>query len=440
MALIRLIDAAKVDAMAELRAIRRPLLLDRLILDDPPETQVVRQIIDDVRRRGDEAVSEISARVDQAQVPPDAVRVPVERIEQAKAEAPRELMQAARKAIDAVRRFQEHLLSQELEPLTAEGRTLSVRHRPVDRVGVCVPGASAPLLSSAIHSAVPAQVAGVKEIAIVAPPRHENDVHPVILAVAGELGVTEVYRMGGAHAIAALAIGTDRVKKVDKIVGPGNIYGQLAKRFLYGVVDIDMFAGPSEVLIVADGSARPAYIAADMLAQAEHDPGCSILLTDRPELADRVCVELEKQLPELPRPEGAERCLKKFGAIVVVRDMDEAVVLANDVAPEHLEIASDDPRPLADRIDSAGAVFLGHYTPESSGDYVAGPSHVLPTGGTARFWSGVSALGFLRRTSMIEYTAEGLAADAEAIDLLASAESLDAHARSATIRVRRPDA
>ena len=432
---IRLIDAARTDAAAELRQIRRPLLLDQLILDSPPEAQTVQQIIAAVRARGAAAVSEITARVDHAQVPPETVRVPADRIAQAQAEAPRELLAAASRAIAAVRRFQEHLMAEVVErPLTVEGRTMSIRSRPVRRVGVCVPGASAPLLTSAIHGAVPAQVAGVKEIAIVAPPRHNNDVHPVILAVAGLLGISEVYRMGGAHAIAALAIGTERVPRVDKIVGPGNIYGQLAKRYLYGVVDIDMFAGPSEVLIIADSSANPAYVAIDMLAQAEHDPGCAILLTDRQELIDAVLKELEKQLAALPRPEGARRCLARYGVIVRVRDMDEAVRLASDVAPEHLEIATANPRSLADRIDSAGAIFLGHYTPEAAGDYVAGPSHVLPTGGTARFWSGVSALGFLRRTSVIEYTPQGLARDADDIDTLARAEYLDAHARSATLR------
>jgi len=437
MSLIRVIDAGRVDAAAELRALRRPLLLDRLILDDPPETQVVREIIADVRRRGDEAVAEITARVDGARVPPEDVRVPAEKLEQARAQAPAELMEATRTAIRAVRRFQEHVLGQSLPALSLPGRTLRMRRRPVRRVGVCVPGASAPLLSSAIHSAVPAQVAGVKEIAIIAPPRHDNDIHPAILAVAAELGVTEVYRVGGAHGIAALALGTQRIPRVDKIVGPGNVYGQLAKRFLYGVVDIDMFAGPSEVLIIADESAQPAYVAADMLAQAEHDPGCAILVTDQPELPERVCAELERQLAHLPRADGTRRCLNTYSAIVVVPDMDAAVALANDVAPEHLEIATRDPRALAERIDSAGAIFLGHYTPESAGDYVAGPSHVLPTGGTARFWSGVSALGFLRYTSEIEYTADALAEDVRAIDTLASAERLDAHARSATIRVER---
>jgi len=439
MALVRFIDASMTDAATELRAIRQPLLLDRLILDVPPQSQVVQEIIAQVRQRGDEAVSEITARVDHADVGPNAVRVPPERIAEAKSQAPAELLEAARKAIDAVRRFQEYLLEHQWKPLQLPGRVLNVRQRPVKRVGVCVPGASAPLLSSAIHSAVPAQVAGVKEIAIVAPPRHENDIHPAILAVAGELGITEVYRMGGAQAIAALAIGTQRVKRVDTIVGPGNIYGQLAKRFLYGVVDIDMFAGPSEVLIIADSTARPEFVAADMLAQAEHDPGCAILLTNEAALVEKVLDQLKKQLAELPRCEAAKRCLEQFAAIVQVPNMDEAVALANDIAAEHLQIETQNAAELAERIDSAGAIFLGHYTPESTGDYVAGPSHVLPTGGSARFWSGTSALNFIRRTAVMEYTREGLAKDADAIHTLATAEHLNAHARSATIRVQKQE-
>ncbi|NLX23323.1 MAG: histidinol dehydrogenase [Phycisphaerae bacterium] len=433
---MRVIDAGRSDAVAELRALRRSLLLDRLVLEVPPEAQIVQDIITDVCRRGDQAVAEITARVDGAQVPPDAVRVPPEHIAQARAKAPAALLDAARQAIAAVRRFQEHLLKGSTPPLQLPDRTLSIRVRPVRRVGVCVPGASAPLLSSAIHSAVPAQVAGVQDIALVAPPRHNNDVHPAILAVAAELGIFEVYRMGGAQAIAALAMGTDCVPRVDKIVGPGNVYGQLAKRMLFGVVDIDMFAGPSEVLIVADSSARPAFVAADMLSQAEHDPGCAILLTDDRSLVEGVLAELDTQLTQLPRPEGARRCLANFSAVVIVRDMDEAVALANDVATEHLQIETRDPAAVAERIDSAGAIFLGHWTPEATGDYVAGPSHVLPTGGSARFWSGVSALGFLRRVAVMEYTAEGLVQDAPAIEALATAEQLHAHARSATIRVQ----
>lgn len=432
---IRIIRAGRAEAVAQLRELRRPLLLDRLVLDDTPEARRVQEIIADVRAHGDQAVCDITARVDHASVTPDHLRVPPEQIEKAHREMPADLRRAVDQAVESVRRFQQHILARHTEPLVVDGKTLAMRTRPLRRVALCVPGAAAPLLSSVIHSGVPAQVAGVKELVVVAPPRHEGDIHPAILGVAGALGINEVYRMGGAHAMAALAMGTQRVPRVDKIVGPGGMYVQLAKRYLYGIVDIDMFAATTEVLIIADSTARPAYVAADMLAQAEHNPGCSILLTDDPSLVDRVLAELDKQLATLSTAEPARKWLAKFGAIAVVENMDDAVYLANDIAPEHLQLETAHPRELAEKIDYAGAIFLGHFTPESSGDYVAGPSHVLPTGGTARFWSGVSALSFLRYTSMTEYTQEGLAREADAIDTLARAEYLEGHARSATIRV-----
>jgi histidinol dehydrogenase len=434
---IRIIDTQKCAVTEELQRLRQPLLLDRLILDETDESKAVLKIIREVRQRGDEAVAEVTARVDGATVSPDTVRVPAEELSQARDRLPGDLHEAIRHSIESVRRFQEHVMASVTEPMAPSGQRLSLRMRPLKRVGICVPGAAAPLPSSAIHCAVPAQVAGVKDIVLVAPPRHEGNIHPVILAVAAELGISEVYRMGGAQAIAALAIGTQRIRPVDKIVGPGSVYVQLAKRWLYGVVDVDMFAGPSEVVIIADGTARPEYLAADILAQAEHDPGCSILLTPDAELARRVAEETESQLARLPRAEGAARSLDAYGAIVVVRDLDEAIRLTNEVAPEHLEIATQNPDAVAERIDSAGAIFLGHYTPEAVGDYVAGPSHVLPTGSTARFWSGLSSLSFLRRTSIVEYTPGGLVHDAASIETLARAENLEAHARSVSIRTRR---
>jgi histidinol dehydrogenase len=434
---IRTIRTTDTDAARELRAIRQPLLLDRLILDDTEESQIVHDIIKDVRNGGDAAVARITARVDKVDVPPEQVRVPVEEIKRARERLAPDVRQAIQHSIESVRRFQQYVMASVTEPMAPGGQQLSLRMRPVRRVGICVPGAAAPLPSSAIHCAVPAAVAGVKELALVAPPRHEGDIHPIILGTAGELGITEVYRMGGAQAMAALAIGTERVPRVDKIVGPGSVYVQLAKRWLYGVVDVDMFAGPSEVVIIADASAHPQFVAIDMLAQAEHDPGCSILLTDRPELAEAVAAEIDRLLAELPNPQGAAKALAELGAIVIVRDMKEAAELADEIAPEHLQIATDDASALADKIDSAGAVFLGHYTPEAVGDYVAGPSHVLPTGGTARFWSGISSLSFLRRTSLIEYTPGGLVHDASSIETLAKAEGLMAHARSVSLRTRK---
>ncbi len=434
MSLMRIIDAVETDAVAELRTLRRPLLLDSLILDDRPEARTVLELIADIRRRGDEAVAEITARVDRVTVPPERVRVSPEEIEQAQRQLDPALHRVIRQAIDAVRRFQESLMTPGPQPFEIDGRKLALRVRPLRRVGVCVPAAAAPLPSSAVHCVVPAQVAGVKEIAIVAPPRHQGDIHPTILGVAGELGVREVYRMGGAQAVAALALGTQRVPRVDKIVGPGGMYVQLAKRFLYGMVDIDMFAATTEVLVIADRTARPEFVAADLLAQAEHNPGSSILLTDQKPLIEQVLRELDRQADLLSTGAAARRWLAELGAIVRVRDMDQAVELANEIAAEHLQIETENPRALADRIDAAGAIFLGHWSPEAAGDYMAGPSHTLPTGGTARFWSGLSALSFLRASSMIEYTREGLARDAEAIDRWGRAEQLEAHARSATIR------
>lgn len=432
-----ILDTSRTDVAEELRLLRRPLLLNRLVIDDPPEAQAVREIIAQVRDRGDDAVSEITSRVDHARVSPDDVRVPEEVIARAANELDPALKAAVRKAIDAVRTFQESLLSPPPAPMKVDGRTLRMRLRPVRRVAVCVPGAAAPLPSSAIHGAVPARVAGVEDIVLVAPPRHEGEVHPTILGVAAELGIHEVYRMGGAQAIAALAMGTQRVGRVDKIVGPGSVYVQLAKRYLYGVVDIDMFAGPSEVLILADHTADAEHVAMDLLAQAEHDPGCSILMTNNARLAASVALALERLIPTLRTGEAAQKWLETYGALVLVRNWDEAVLLANEIAPEHLEVATENPEDLADRIDSAGAIFLGHHSPEAAGDYVAGPSHVLPTGGTPRFWSGVSVHSFLRRSSLIHYTAEGLARDAEAIETLALAEGLEAHARSVAMRCRK---
>lgn len=433
---IRIIRAGRAEAAAQLRELRRPLLLDRLILDDTPEARRVQEIIADVRHRGDRAVADITAQVDKATISPDQVRVPADEIARAWRDMAPELRRAVERAIESVRRFQQQILQHTCtKTVSVDGKTLAMRARPLRRVALCVPGAAAPLLSSVIHSGVPAQVAGVKDLVVVAPPRSNGDVHPAILGVAGAMGITEVYRMGGAHAMAALAMGTQRIARVDKIVGPGGVYVQLAKRYLYGIVDIDMFAATTEVLIVADSTARPAYVAADMLAQAEHNPGCSILLTTDASLVDRVLAELDRQLQTLSTAEAACKWLAQFGAIVVVDSMEDAVALADEIAPEHLQLETANPRELADRIDYAGAIFLGHFSPESSGDYVAGPSHVLPTGGTARFWSGVSALSFLRYTSMTEYTQEALARDADAIDLLARAEHLEAHARSATIRV-----
>jgi len=300
-----------------------------------------------------------------------------------------------------------------------------------------VPGAAAPLPSSAIHCVVPAQVAGVREIAIVAPPRHKGTVHPTILAVAAELGVTEVYRVGGPQAVAALAIGTASIPRADKVVGPGSIYTQLAKRLCYGMTDIEMFAGPSEVVVIADEAAVPAHVAADLLAQAEHDPGAAILLTPSEKLLAEVRREVVVQVTSLLRQEGTVRALERYSALVLVRDLHEAVELTNELAPEHVQIETRNADELVDRVVNAGAIFVGGHGTEAAGDYVAGPSHVLPTGGSARFWSGLSCNDFLRRTSILRYGADGLDADGDAIIAIAEAEGLTAHANSVRVRMRK---
>lgn len=288
-------------------------------------------------------------------------------------------------------------------------------------------------------SIVPAKAAGVEQIAVVAPPRHNGDVHPTILAVCQELGVNEVYRIGGAHAVAALAFGTASIERVDKIVGPGGIYVQLAKKLVFGAVDIDNFAGPSEIVVIADETADPRFVAIDLLAQAEHDPGSAILLTPDRSLAQAVQQRVDQELDSLPRACGTRQSLERFSAIVMTRNLDQAIELTNELAPEHLQIQTRDAPSLAERCVNAGAIFVGEFTPEATGDYVAGPSHVLPTGGSARFFSGLSSNDFLHRTSVIRYDRRMLAAQAQAITTFARAEGLEAHARSTEIRLSGKD-
>ena len=309
-----------------------------------------------------------------------------------------------------------------------------MEYRPLARVGVCVPGGRAAYPSSLLMTVIPAMVAGVKEIAVATPCRSDATVWPETLAAARGLELTEVYRISGAPAVAALAYGTKTIRRVDKIVGPGNIFVTLAKREVYGDVALDMLAGPSEVLIIADSTADPRFVAADLLSQAEHDPAAAVLLTPDERVARETLAEIERQLPKLSRGKAARDCLERYSFIAVTRDLNQAVALANQFAPEHLELAVAKPNALLKRIRSAGAVFMGAYTPEPVGDYVAGPSHVLPTGGTARFFSGLSVNDFLRRMSVIRYSPSALKKSVADVDTLARAEGLDAHARAAEIR------
>jgi len=340
----------------------------------------------------------------------------------------KELLKSIHQAIENVRKYQEEIF-------IGNFKHPGIKYTPIKRIGICVPGASAPLPSTVIMTAVPAQVAGVKEIVVVSPPRYKGSIHPVILAVCKELGIDEVYRIGGAQAVVALARGTDVISKVYKIVGPGNQWVQMAKREVFGPVDIDSIAGPSEVLIIANDEADPAWVASDILSQAEHDPGSAILFTDSPKLSEEVLEELKKQVKQLDRTRDTYECLQKFSGIAVFENMQDIIEWANDFASEHLEIqCGEQSRQIAEKIENAGAIFIGDYSPVAVGDYWAGPSHTLPTGMTAKFFSPLSANDFIKSTSIIEYDKQKLAESAEDIIRLAEVEGLDAHAKSIKIR------
>jgi histidinol dehydrogenase len=392
----------------------------------------VEEILDKVDT--DEVLSQYTKIFDKVDLTPEQFPVSKEEMEKAHKGTDATLLESIRQAIKNVRKYQEEIFIANKKA----NRHPGIKYTPIKRVGICVPGASAPLASTVIMCAVPAQVAGVKEIIVVSPPRYKGSIHPVTLAVCYELGIDEVYRIGGAQAIAALTFSTETIKEVDKIVGPGNQWVQTAKQLVFGVVGIDSIAGPSEVLIIADDSANPAWVAADMLSQAEHAPGSALLFTDSQKLAKNVLEELKKQVEQLERAKEALDCLKKYGGIAVFKTKDDVVNKANDFAPEHLQIqCGEKSRRIADRIENAGAIFIGDYSPVAVGDYWAGPSHTLPTGQTARFFSALSANDFIKSTSIIEYSAEELAASAEDIIRLAEVEGLDAHARS--VRIRQED-
>ena len=415
--------------------LKENLSLEAALLGNPERLEAVRGILKTVRERGDAAVADLTLKLDKVPLAADQFRIPPAQLDQAHAALNPDLLEAIRQAIDNVRRYQQAILHRPPADLSEKGVNLGVRYRPLNRVGVCVPGASAPLPSTVIMSVVPAQVAGVKEIAIISSPSYQGSIHPVILGVCRELGVSEVYRVSGAQAVAALAFGTETIPKVDKIVGPSSIWGQLAKKEVFGLVDIDSFAGPSDVLIVADDSARADWVAADLLSQAEHAPGSGILVTDSEKLARQVAAEVESQLTQLTRGEQTRNYVRATCLAVVTRDLDEAVKLANDFAPEHLQVQTRQPEQVAARLSNAGAIFIGPYTPVAVGDYFAGPSHVLPVGGTARFFGPLNANDFIKTCSIVRYEEQALRAAAPMIEKLALTEGLDAHAQSVTKRL-----
>jgi len=394
----------------------------------------VAEILSQVHKRGDEALIEYTERFDNISLTSADFRVDEAEFVKARAVIENDVLEALQFAASRIDAYHRRQLPEDLEVQDGVGIKLGFRYRPLQTVGIYVPGGMAVYPSSVLMNAIPARVAGVERICMTVP-TPAGVLSPLLLAAASIAGVTEVYRLGGAQAIAAFAFGTESMPSVDKIVGPGNAYVTAAKRQVFGRVGIDMVAGPSEILILADGENDPAWIAADLLAQAEHDPAArAILITDDAAFAARVEEVIETTLQTLKRAKIAKASWEKNGAIIKVTALSDAVPLIDAIAPEHLELAITDSEEIAVLVQNAGAIFLGRYAPEALGDYVAGPSHVLPTGGSARFSSGLSVFDFLKRTSLIDVNVDGLSRLGRAAEVLAQAEGLDAHALSLRIR------
>lgn len=402
---------------------------------DMSAAELVRQIVRDVRNEGDKAVIHYTELIDRVRFTPEDFLVTEEEFQAAEDEADPDVVASLQKAAENVRRYHQEQKPKSWMTYREAGSILGQAVIPLDRVGIYVPGGTAAYPSSVIMNAMPAVVAGVREIIMMVPPKN-GKINPYVLVAARAAGIKKIYKIGGAQAIAAMAFGTETIPRVDKITGPGNIFVTLAKKEVYGHVDIDMLAGPSEILILADKTADPVYTAADMLSQAEHDPlASSIVITDDAGLAERVAKEVEKQLADLPRREIAQASLDRNGLIVIAEDMRQALHFANISAPEHMELLTEQPFQLLPYVRHAGAVFLGAYSPEPLGDYFAGPNHVLPTGGTARYYSVLNVETFMKRTSIISYTQPALAQASNDIIRLAETEGLQAHANA--IRLRR---
>lgn len=402
---------------------------------DMSAAELVHQIVNDVREDGDKAVIHYTQLIDRVKLTATEFLVTPDEYEAAEAAADPKVIKSLKKAAENVRRYHQEQKPNSWMTYREQGAILGQSVIPLDRVGIYVPGGTAAYPSSVIMNAVPAAVAGVKEIIMMVPPK-EGKINPYVLIAARAAGVSKIFKIGGAQAIAAMAFGTETIPRVDKITGPGNIFVTLAKKEVYGHVDIDMLAGPSEILIVADKTADPVYTAADMLSQAEHDPlASSIVITDDDALADKVATEVERLLIKLPRREIAQASIEHNGLIIVAEDIMQAMRFANISAPEHLELLTEQPFQLLPYVRHAGAVFLGPYSPEPLGDYFAGPNHVLPTGGTARYYSVLNIETFMKRTSIISYTQSALQEVSEDIIRLAETEGLQAHANA--IRMRR---
>lgn len=449
---IRTIDCSTGNAAAQLLELRNKLSPDGNVVSEAgrqrtielfgePLTpqQVVETICRDVKQQGLSAVLEYTKKLDRKDITPETLRVSAEELVAAHASADPAFLATIRRIRENILEFQRAILTQDVAiQRVIDNAKVELRQRyvPLKRIGICVPGGAAAYPSTVLMTALPAQAAGVKEIAVVVPPTPFGAYNTDLLATCHELGITEVYRIGGAQAVAALAYGVEGLPRVDKIVGPGNLFVALAKRHVFGEVDIDSIAGPSEVIVLADDSANPAFVASDLISQAEHSPGSAVLITWEPELIGSVQQELESQLSRLERGDLARQSLEDYGALILARSINEAVQLTDELATEHLHISTNNPEELLAQIQNAGAIFLGHYTPVALGDYVAGPSHVLPTGGTARFANGLCANDFLKRSSIIRYNQAALADDADLVRAMADKEGLTAHRASVDIRLQ----
>lgn len=393
-------------------------------------------IIDEVRRRGDEALCDFAEKFDHARLAPSQFRLGDEEVDEACKSVSPEDREAIDMAVAHIQEFYSHTLPKDWRYSPRPGVVLGEQFHPLDIVGCYIPGGTAPLVSTVCHTVAIARTAGVKDIVVCTPPGGAKGIHPALLYACRAAGATAIYRLGGVYAIAAMAIGTATIPKVEKICGPGNAYVAAAKRRLYGEVALDLVAGPSEVLVIADDTANPVYLAADILSQAEHGSGreqAVLVSTDR-RILDEAAREIVRQAALLKRQECVQKVLENGLFLVEAADLEDAARIASLYAPEHLELQVADPKALAPKITAAGAIFMGEYTPEPVGDYIAGPSHVLPTGGTARFFNGLTGDAFFRRTSLLSYDREALLREQPALARLTAAEGLDAHGRSAAIR------
>ncbi|MCF7855032.1 MAG: histidinol dehydrogenase [Candidatus Pacebacteria bacterium] len=405
---------------------------------DPAVEKAAREILDDVQANGDRALTKYARKFDGVSLNPDQFRVSEEELDNAADSLDASVKKTIRTAQRQVRDFARQRMPQPWSYSPRKGVIIGERFAPLDRIGAYVPGGTAPLVSTVLHTVTLAAAAGVSEIVVVTPPQPDGRVHPALLYAADKAGATQVFRLGGVYAIGALAYGTETVKKVEKIVGPGNAYVTAAKRHVYGYVSLDLVAGPSEIMILADESANPAFVAADMLSQIEHGSGAesAVLATPSETLLENVQAELLAQSKERERRDTIETCLRNNVHLILVANLEQAAEVASRYAPEHLEIQTQRPGMLAKKVTAAGAVFLGPWTPEPVGDFVAGPSHVLPTGGAARYFSGLTVDAFFRRMSVVNYQKSALRRERETLETFAEIEGLDAHGMSTGIRFR----